>query len=233
MDAENHGRYFVTASYDGTLRLFDYSQKPLHSAPLHSAPITSFCILPAPSTSNDSSADEETHLIATASHDLTARLSRLTISDSNVSIEPQAALHLHTAPLSSIAASPTGSHILTASWDGLLGVWDTSVPDRDEVTLPASAVGERKKRRRVDAEDQVVKRKAPQAVLHSHVGRVSAVLWRKDSSSTEGASVDDAYAVSCGFDSTVRLWDVEHQICVHTIVRSCVHFDPLPLHRIG
>jgi ribosome biogenesis protein len=209
----------MTASYDGTLRLFDYSQKPLHSVPLHAAPITSFCILPASSASNDPSADVETHLIATASHDLTARLTRLTIVDSNVSTVPQATLHLHTAPLSSIAASPTGSHILTASWDGLLGVWDTSVPDIDEVALPVSAVGERKKRRRVDAEDQTVKRKAPHAILRSHVGRVSAVLWRKVTPHAEGTDADNAHAVSCGFDSTVRLWDVEHQICVHTIVR--------------
>jgi hypothetical protein len=100
LDTEHHSRHLMASSYDGALHLFDHAQKPLHSAPLHATPITSSCILPASSTSNDPPVDVDTHLIATASYDLTARLMRLTIVHSNVSTVPRASLHLHTAPLS-------------------------------------------------------------------------------------------------------------------------------------
>ncbi|TFY57360.1 hypothetical protein EVJ58_g7071 [Rhodofomes roseus] len=133
--------YLFTASYDGTIRTFDYSQKLLHSAAIHTAPTTSICLVPSSSSSK--------HFIASASHDLTARLTTLSLpSDSSKPVESQTvtSLHLHTAPLASISANASGSHLLTASWDGLIGVWDTSIPASDEV--PADEPAERKKRRR-------------------------------------------------------------------------------------
>ncbi|KAJ7940911.1 WD40-repeat-containing domain protein [Mycena leptocephala] len=140
---------FLTASYDGQLRAFDYSQNQIWSSSIHGAPITSFCIVP--STSVDS------HLI------------------------------------------------LTASWDGLIGLWDTLVPDDDEVPEPAT--GDRKKRRKIEGNKP--KRKAPLMVLKSHTARVSGAVFS-----------DEKTAYSCGFDSTVRAWDLEHGVCSHTITSS-------------
>ncbi|KAJ7684833.1 WD40-repeat-containing domain protein, partial [Mycena polygramma] len=187
---------FLTASYDGQLRAFDYSQNQTWSSSVHAAPITSFCIVP--------STVEDSNLIATASHDLTAQLTEIYL-DSTQKTRPLASLHLHTAPLSAISSNSAGSQVLTASWDGLVGLWDTSVPDVDEVPEPAT--GDRKKRRRI--EGVKAKRKAPLMVLKSHTARVSGVVFN-----------DEQTAYSCGFDSTVRAWDLEHGVCSHTITSS-------------
>lgn len=185
------GRHILTASYDGQLRAFDYSQNETLSSPIHAAAITSFCIVP-------SAVD---CLIATASHDLTALLTRVSL-ESKIT-KPLASLHLHTAPLSSVSSDSTGSRILTASWDGLIGVWDTIVPENDEVPEPAT--GDRRKRRKT--EENRPKRKAPLLVLKSHTARVSGVVFG-----------DEKTAYSCGFDSTVRSWDLEHGLCTNTAV---------------
>lgn len=209
--------YFLTASYDGHIRVFDYSQKLLHTASTHSAPIASLCLVPTPSTPS-------THLIATASHDLTARLMFLTLSSDDTDAmrtETLASLHLHTAPVASVQANATGTHLLTASWDTLIGVWDTSIPGADEV--PAED-GERKKRRRVEEDAPRARRKAPLAVLKSHTARVSKAVF---------AAGAGAQAYSCGIDSTVRVWDVENGVCTDTITASAKPFLDLAITPLG
>ena len=196
------GRHFVTASYDGHLRLFDYSQNPVIDTSVHKAPITSVCVVPSPSS------DTESRILASSSHDLTACLTRISLGGSEgVSASTVASLYLHTSPLSYISSDASGSHLLTASWDGLIGVWDTSIPDDHQVALERG--DDRKKRRKTAAIN--TKRKAPIAVLKSHTARVSKALF-----STGLHAKGKAY--SCGFDSTVRTWDVESGVCVDTFV---------------
>ncbi|KAF7304763.1 Microtubule binding protein [Mycena kentingensis (nom. inval.)] len=184
--------HFLTAAYDGQLRAFNYAQKQTWSSAIHRAAITSFCIVPS----------AEEHLVATTSHDLTAQLTRISL-DASEETKPLASLHLHTEPVSAIRANSDGSRLLTASWDGLVGLWSTEIPDTDEVPEP-SAVEQRKKRRKI--EDIRPKRKAPLMLLKSHTGRVSGVVFDQE---------DNAF--SCGFDSTVRTWDLEHGVCTNTI----------------
>ena len=205
-------RYFLTASYDGAIRVFDYSQKLLHTVSAHTAPASSIAVVPSDTP--------DSHLIASASHDLTARLTRIDLSPATGPSKAQtlASLHLHTAPLSSVATNASGSHVLTSSWDGLIGLWDTSIPDTDEVPAEETVGGgDRKKRRKVadDGDAARPKRKAPAAVLKSHTARVSRVVFGRDRG---------AHAYSCAFDSTVRTWDVENGVCTGTIVR----FPPSP-----
>jgi ribosome biogenesis protein YTM1 len=190
------------------------------SASLHSAPITSFCLLSTPT-----STDAQTITVATASHDLTGQISQLTLSDissteptetsstkkTRSSAKPLATLHLHTAPLSSISANYDSSRLLTASWDHLIGLWDTTIPDSDEVPEDAPVEGGRRTKRRKVNGDRAV-RKAPLIVLKSHTGRVSRAIF-----GTVGGS--DSMAYSCGFDSTVRTWDTETGLCTRTVVR--------------
>ena len=236
-------RHFLTGSYDGVVRAFNYSRTLVASARFHNAPITSITTIP--NSSGASSSDVIEHTVATASHDLTALLSRLEFNSqpqSNTSGEqdtakstnatPLAALHLHTAPLSSITSNKQGTHLLTASWDSVIGVWDTHVPTEHEVTdVRSPAAGMRtKKRRRIEDEGgedgmegvvkngiamvdmKNIKRKAPITVMKSHTARVSRALFGTENRGVEGK------AYSCGFDSTVRLWDVETGLCEHTIV---------------
>ncbi|KAI0365393.1 WD40 repeat-like protein [Pilatotrama ljubarskyi] len=218
--------YFLTASYDGALRVFDYSQNLVQTIPTHTAPATSVCVVPSSSTDSPDS-----FLLASASHDLTARLTRVSLSSSTSSAETLASLHLHTAPLSSVAASPT--HVLTSSWDGLIGLFSAAIPETDEVPLDASSGEGRTKKRRKVAEDgeepgesRRPKRKAPAAVLKSHTARVSRVVIGR------GAEAGWT-AYSCGMDSTVRTWDVENGVCTSTITAANKPFLDLALTPSG
>jgi ribosome biogenesis protein len=205
-------RYFVTASYDGHIRAFNYSQTLVTDAPAHSAPITSICLVPT----TEMETDTESILVASASHDLTAQLTHISLSPNEPRIpKALASLHLHSAPVSSVTSNASGSHLLTASWDGLIGLWDTVIPKTDEVPLDPTFSGDRKKRRRLADDSEKPKRKAPLTVLKSHTARVSKVIFGNENNSGVGRK-----AYSCGFDSTVRTWDVENGVCTHTIVRS-------------
>ncbi|KAK2466569.1 hypothetical protein APHAL10511_001431 [Amanita phalloides] len=251
--------HFLTGSYDGVIRTFNYSRALVSSVKLHNAPITSLAILPPPSDA-DSSTNTFDQTIATASHDLTALLTRLTFDPQpqpdpaseelqkakSTIVTPLAALHLHTAPLSSIAANQQGTHLLTASWDGLIALWDTRIPNEHEATdVRSSTSGERskKKRKLVDLEEErneeemdgivqngtsavdtsKVKRKAPLTVMKSHTARVSRAVFGTENRGLPGK------AYSCGFDSTVRIWDVESGLCEHTITASEKPFTSLAL----
>lgn len=190
----------LTASYDGHIRSFDYSQTLLHATPVHTAPITCICVV---------SSSQDSYLVGSASQDLTARLTQFSHID-EPSSRTLASLHLHTAPVASIASNTSGKYLLTASWDSLIGLWDTSVPTTDEVPdTQASADAGRKKRRKVEEADKPV-RKAPLSVLKSHTARVSRALF--------GHTEDTNVAYSCGLDSTIRTWDVENSVCTHTVV---------------
>ncbi|KZV75003.1 WD40 repeat-like protein [Peniophora sp. CONT] len=210
--------HFLTGSYDGNVRLFSYSQSLLHTAPIHAAPITSVSLVPQPTASPSES---NSTLLVTGSHDLTARLTRITPASEdaadNGETQVLASLHLHTAPVSSVSADSTGAHILTASWDGMLGLWDTIIPEKDETPADPQPARQKKRRRLAGAED-APRRKAPLGVMRSHTARVSAALF-----------AGDGQAVSAGFDSTVRVWDIERQLCTHTVSASEKPFLALAL----
>ncbi|KIJ64850.1 hypothetical protein HYDPIDRAFT_89591, partial [Hydnomerulius pinastri MD-312] len=196
-------QHLLTASYDGHIRLFDYSQKPIRDIAAHLAPITSVCVVPTPESADDSI------IVATASHDLTACLTQVSLAPGAAApYHALASLHLHTSPLSSISSDSTGSNLLTASWDTLIGFWDTQIPPQDEIAPDPT---DRKKRRKIGnagSDADRARRKAPTTVLKSHTARVSKALFAPGSRER---------AVSCGFDSTVRTWDVESGVCVDTI----------------
>ena len=184
---------------------------------VHDAPVTSLSLDPT-SISGDKSL-----MIATASHDLTGRLVRVSLdSDTGKSTSSTlASLHLHTSPLSAIAYSRSGERLLTASWDTLIGVWESLIPEDDEVDV-VELQTDRRKRRKVGGRDNEPrpKRKAPSSVLKSHTARVSQVAF-----SSTGKAV-----FSCGFDSTVRSWDVENGVCINTIVGLMFSSVPCTLH---
>jgi len=162
-----------------------------------------------------SDSDSDSLLLATSSHDLTAHLTKISLANSTS--QSIASLHLHTAPLSSIMTSHTGDHLLTSSWDGLIGVWDTTIPTTDEVPLDEveSLDRDRKKRRKITDDAGKAMRKAPVTVLKGHTARVSKVVFGKD---------ETKVAYSCGFDSTVKIWDVENGFCTNTIVSAHICF---------
>ncbi|KAF9531251.1 WD40-repeat-containing domain protein [Crepidotus variabilis] len=207
--------YLVTASYDGQIRMFDYSKNLVTSTQVHSAPLSSVCLI---------SSDETTYTFASSSQDMTAHVTQVVLtSDVTPSSKVLASLHLHTASLSSVSSSINGSNLLTSSWDGLIGLWDTTIPSTDEVPEPLLNERDRKKRRRIEETDKP-KRKAPRNVLKSHTARVSKSIFSPS---------NQTKALSCGFDSTVRIWDTEYGVCEHTFTASERPFLDLAVTKDG
>ncbi|ORY59879.1 ribosome biogenesis protein YTM1 [Leucosporidium creatinivorum] len=120
-------------------------------------------------------------------------------------------LNLHTAPISSVrsrtlplTSTPTASpHLLTAGWDGIVGVWDLT-PGVNEGE-PQEDGSERKKKRRKQAPGTMKLTlplfcsQTPVSVLRGHTGKVSRALFDR-------TDADKAY--SAGWDHTVRSWDL-------------------------
>jgi len=94
--------------------------------------------------------------------------------------------------------------------------------------VPADEPTERKKRRRIEDDAPRLRRKAPLSVLKSHTARVSKAMF---SHGAGPGAAEQAY--SCGFDSTVRVWDVENGVCTHTIAASSKPFLDLALTPAG
>ncbi|CAE6435988.1 unnamed protein product [Rhizoctonia solani] len=195
--------FFLTSSYDGCVRVHDSTQQPIATILGHNAPVSSACWV---TDASDLSLDRE-KLIASSSLDHTLRLHRLS-SLNDPSWTTLASLHLHTAPVSSVSASADGQYIVSAGWDGLVGIWSTVIPEQNEVPEAEEVLGRRKRRKVQDQSSNAV-RKGPMSVLKSHVARVSKAIF--DSLN------DNKKAYSCGWDNTVRSWDVESGVCLNTV----------------
>ena len=178
----------------------------VHTISGHMAPVSGACWIPV------SSSLDQSHLIASASYDTTARITSI----SEATPTPLASLHLHSAAVSSITANSSGTHLLTAGWDKLIGLWTTEIPSEDE--MPASvfstAEPQRKRRKTANGANDTAKRKAPISALKSHTGRVSRALFSPS---------DSRGAFSVGWDCTLRSWDLELGVCTNTVVELFTH----------
>jgi ribosome biogenesis protein len=154
-------RNILAGSYDSNVRIFDASQKPLHTVTGHTAPVTSVCWV------------GEERIIASASHDRTVRLVRVPEVHDGAPTT-LASLHLHTAPVSSVVSDRQGMRLLTASWDTFIGVWSTSIPEADEVAMEHTTE-DRKKRRRVAEEVRTVRKVCRHALSRSLVELIHLV----------------------------------------------------------
>ncbi|KAG8928205.1 ribosome biogenesis protein ytm1 [Tulasnella sp. 418] len=208
--------HFLTGSYDSIVRVYNDRQELVHSISGHSGPVSSVCVIPSAADSMESR-----QLIGSASYDTTARIVSIpdTESDSTDSTPiTLASLHLHTSAISSIASNSTGTVLLTSGWDHLIGVWTTDIPEEDEASENTTLLElDRKKRRKVSRKDesgivqQTPKRKAPQGVLKSHTSRISSVAFSPLANQSN-------LAYSCGWDFSMRSWDVEAGVCTSTRV---------------
>ncbi|GJJ07021.1 hypothetical protein Clacol_001219 [Clathrus columnatus] len=105
----------------------------------------------------------------------------------------------HTTPISSITANNDGTFLFTASWNAIIGVWNTGVSDVNQV--PLEDVGEeRKNTRKVANEEEPPVRKRPEEAMKPHTIRVPRALFSP-------SSLSNNLDYNCGLDSTVQTWD--------------------------
>jgi ribosome biogenesis protein YTM1 len=121
-------------------------------------------------------------------------------------------LHLHTGPISSIAPSRSFEHVLTSSWDGLLGVFSLPTPSNpleETHDLPAEPKSylpgqNSKKKRKVAgaAGDSQTGgwRKQPDMVMRGHTARIGGAIWDKE---------DRNRVWSAAWDGSVRGWEAD------------------------
>lgn len=230
-------RLFLTGSYDNKLRVFSSSQTLLHTINTGalSGGITSISWLPSSSTPSDD-------WLASGNMDGITRVFSLpTISsDTLPSTTPSStsllSLHHHNGPVSSIQASknPSSSKsLLTAGWDGTIALFplrertkhDKSVPEPLQTSklqtkrrkLDKGLMAEQEKEREEGLVETTGWRVGPEAVFRGHKGRVGRAIWDK----TPGGEEQKIW--SCGWDGSVRGWDVETQ--VNFLIKVSLFFD--------
>lgn len=121
-------------------------------------------------------------------------------------------LHLHTGPISSIAPSRNFEHVLTSSWDGLLGVFSLPTESNpleeshDISAEPKSYLpgqNSKKKRKLAGASGDNQSggwRKQPDMVMRGHTARIGGAIWDKE---------DRNRVWSAAWDGTVRGWEAD------------------------
>lgn len=125
-------------------------------------------------------------------------------------------LHGHTAPVSTVIASPSGTEVVSGSWDGQLNLYilPEEIPTEHQVPAdPTSYLPGQKKRRKLNGDTKATVeglndgevgeggwRRVPDLVMRGHKGRVGAAVWDKLSASK---------LWSAGWDGSVRGWDAE------------------------
>ncbi|KZT50254.1 WD40 repeat-like protein [Calocera cornea HHB12733] len=188
--------HILTGAYDNTVRIYSEGQELLHTLRSHTGAVTGLAAFNAPGEYGLG----EGQVVASSSHDRSVHLHYIPTTG-----EPTLLTTLHTSPaqVSSVAVNAQGSSLVTATWDGLVGLFNTSLPTSHELPAEEDAESSRKKRRKLaptateGEEAREVFRKAPELVLRGHQGKVSKAVWDLD-----GRSV-----FSAGWDFTVRQWD--------------------------
>ncbi|GAA6061075.1 hypothetical protein JCM10212_006276 [Sporobolomyces blumeae] len=216
----------LTSSYAGTLSLQSPPSHPLTFAG-HDLSVLSTTFVPRPV--GESTSDGK-RWVASGGMDRVGRVWEyevpslsLTNPDAPASTpEVLYTLSLHQAPISSVRArqslvssSTTSSppHLLTAGWDGLIGVWDLTRGVNEGGSAETGEDRLKKKRRK---QTSSVTNKNPMMVLRGHTNKVSRAIFDRQ---------DENVAYSAGWDHAVRVWDIEHGIEKENKMSDKVHLD--------
>jgi WD40 repeat protein len=152
------------------------------------------------------------HLLATASHDGTARLWDVT---DPVHPAPLSVLSGHTANVNAVAYSPDGRTVATAGWDRTVRLWDVSDPRRPKAlaAMPGhtdnvnwvtfSPDGHRLVSTSTDYTARLWDVTAPSAPSLLRV-----LAGHRDSIATAAFAPDGNTLATGSFDDTVALWDL-------------------------
>ncbi|GAA5965099.1 hypothetical protein JCM3765_004856 [Sporobolomyces pararoseus] len=221
----------LSASYAGTLSLQSTAAANPTTFSGHDLSVLSTCYIHQPVNG----VKDGKKLVASGGMDRVARVWEyetpslsLTDLDSTQVSAPKTlyTLSLHQAPVSSVrsrspllasssSSSNVAPHLITAGWDGLIGVWDLNKGVNEEEAL-GDMERIKKKRRKSTTSNEVTKNKTPMSVLRGHTNKVSRALFDRN---------DASVAYSAGWDHSVRVWDLEHGIEKENKASDKVHLD--------
>jgi ribosome biogenesis protein YTM1 len=163
-----HLSFILVGSYDSTAKIYDSSQRLIHTIRGHTGPVTSARWITPKLTTHSGGAKT----LVTGSHDGTAMIVEIPNSEGPTN-EPSstrlASLHLHSGPISSVIANQAGTHILTSGWDTILGVFSAEIPEEDEVPEDASVLPRKKRRKTAEKENRPKRKVHHQPVLSCQV----------------------------------------------------------------
>ncbi|KAI5779467.1 WD40-repeat-containing domain protein [Geopyxis carbonaria] len=184
----------LSGSYDGISRLWDFSGQIVAEAPGHGSSIKSVTWL-----------EDETFL--TSSMDRSIRMWKCH-KDEEGKVENITCLAEyigHTSTVDDLAVSPGSTQFLSASSDGTIGIWNSSVSDSPPA--PADNAPLRSKKRKLERQDPKVPQLGCLGRLTGHSGPLSAVAF---------AHNDKTVAYSVSWDHTIRTWDIMTMSSVDT-----------------
>ncbi|UZJ54750.1 hypothetical protein CBS101457_004070 [Exobasidium rhododendri] len=208
--------YFLTSSYDGSLRLFGQStiDSALHTLQLGpTASLTDVCWIP------------QSTRVASSSTDGRLRISNMPITEDQSSKPHQistSTVHASTSnvpmALSSVNADVSGSRLITAGWDGCVAIWSAAEGREEQREQEPS-----KKRRKaasgtLEGPADATASMSPLSIFWHTApvntfdktpatnSRVAGAIW--------GHQADSAF--SAGWDGNVRQWDVGAEIASST-----------------
>ncbi|KIR52962.1 ribosome biogenesis protein YTM1 [Cryptococcus gattii Ru294] len=213
--------YVLLSSYLSHLQVLPLSAAAQSSSALYTLPLPTS--LGATSCTWVSPQSQETAILVAA-----GGVDRQTHVYSIPSLSPDTAdaprevytLHGHTGPVSSVIASSSGKEIVTGSWDGNINLYVLPDAEPTEHQVPADPVSYlpgqgTKKRRKLEKDQEKAPiegltdgdatgeggwRRAPDAVMRGHTGRIGGLVWDK---------LDSGKIWSAGWDGSVRGWEVQ------------------------
>eukprot|EP00124_Ichthyophonus_hoferi_P004484 Ihof_evm2s501 gene=Ihof_evmTU2s501 len=183
---------FLTGTYDNAVQIWVASGQCLATARVHTAPVKRVQWIPKAEQSTYSG-----DLCVSASQDHTLIIWEYNSEDDQ--LEAKNHLKGHTGSVDGVAVSPDGTQIISASYDHTLRIWD--------VMGDGEATGEKGKRQKMaDGQAKAMVPMASAAMLAGHQGPASAIVWGERKS-----------VFSAGWDHTIRQWDLNTGVNVHTM----------------
>ncbi|MCO5599785.1 hypothetical protein L7F22_053892 [Adiantum nelumboides] len=217
VDGSKEG-YFLTSSYDGTLRVYGSSaaDKPINTfRPTETASLTNVCWLKdTPSSSR----------LAVAGMDGALRICNLPIAEIGeealpASLESLSYTHAFdtTMPLSSVSVNSIGDTLATAGWDGCVAIWDAS--QTDDIDGEDERLSKRRKAAKGGGSSVSgkVRSKKPLSLLW-HSTPISGLERMPNTNARLANAVwnEKRSIISAGWDGAVRGWDISTASCTST-----------------
>lgn len=182
----------LSASFDGSLRVWNMSSEVVATGQWHSSPAQSARWI-SPTQ------------IASCGNDRSVRIWDFedSITGGNGKLTPKLELRGHKSIVDRLAVHAPSSRILSASSDHRIGFWSTK---KSEGTPAPERPTTNNKRRKISAQTSTPERGAL-AMLEGHQQNVKDVTFDRK---------DPTVAYSCSMDHSVKTWDLTTSRCVDT-----------------